>query len=435
MSDFRPNLPAAEVHRNLRNALHDLARAERNAVIWFCEVQSRKLYRELGYSSIHQYASEELGFSQSKTYQFLQLAGKLQDLPKLRRSVSDGSVTWTKARAVAAVATAGTEERWVEAASSQGRRQLERSVREYKARVAAARKAPGQIALAAARNGAAGCAGGHSESVSGRGRRAEDRGMPASAKSADIAFDMPARVAFDLSATEFARYEALIEKLRKLGVKGSKTELLLLALDELVEERTDSRREARSDGSKVRATGDTADDTGGTSAPVAAAGHEGGHYTRVHSHSPYQVVVTVCPSCGAGEIPSTGGARPLTSRTLSTILCDARVQAPGVRNTASVPPRIRREVMARDRHRCRMKGCERARFLEVHHIFPREANGPNDPANLVTLCSGCHNVTHGMQPDVLSCVLKPVRRPGLREPIGVIQGSVSPGALGIRSRT
>ena len=41
----------------------------------FAEIMERKLYRELGHSSIHMYARNALGFSQSKTYQFIRLAG------------------------------------------------------------------------------------------------------------------------------------------------------------------------------------------------------------------------------------------------------------------------------------------------------------------------------------------------------------------------
>jgi 5-methylcytosine-specific restriction endonuclease McrA len=55
---------------------------------------------------------------------------------------------------------------------------------------------------------------------------------------------------------------------------------------------------------------------------------------------------------------------------------------------------VRREVLVRDAHRCRMPGCGRSRFLEVHHVRPRAAGGSNRAENLVTLCSGCHGVLH-----------------------------------------
>ena len=57
------------------NAVMDAAR--HTAVLWFGEIMQRELYFELGHSSIQQYAAQGLGFSRSKTYQFIRLAGDL----------------------------------------------------------------------------------------------------------------------------------------------------------------------------------------------------------------------------------------------------------------------------------------------------------------------------------------------------------------------
>ena len=106
-------MSATEIHARLEAALCELQRAEKNAVLLFGEILRRKLYQDLGYSSIHAYAAESLGFTPSKTSQFVRLAGALEDLPRLRRSVASGELGWTKAREVAKVATPGSEERWI----------------------------------------------------------------------------------------------------------------------------------------------------------------------------------------------------------------------------------------------------------------------------------------------------------------------------------
>ena len=98
---FRPGLPAAAVETALRGALATLDRARECAVLWFGEVVRRELYRDLGYASAHQYASEALGFSRNRTNQFVRLASELERLPKLREAMADGSVGWTKAQQVA----------------------------------------------------------------------------------------------------------------------------------------------------------------------------------------------------------------------------------------------------------------------------------------------------------------------------------------------
>ncbi|MCK4304328.1 MAG: DUF222 domain-containing protein, partial [Candidatus Eisenbacteria sp.] len=93
----------------LRKSLTALQRAEQSVVLWFAEMVQRKLYRELGYSSIHQYAHGALGFSPNKTYRFLRLAADLERLPQLRASVANGEIGWTKAREVVKVASAANE--------------------------------------------------------------------------------------------------------------------------------------------------------------------------------------------------------------------------------------------------------------------------------------------------------------------------------------
>ena len=99
-------MSATEIHACLEAALRELQRAERNAVLLFGEILRRKLYRDLGYSSIQAYAAESLGFTPSKISQFVRLAGALEELPCLRRSVASGELGWTKAREVAKVVAA-----------------------------------------------------------------------------------------------------------------------------------------------------------------------------------------------------------------------------------------------------------------------------------------------------------------------------------------
>ncbi|MCB9512839.1 MAG: HNH endonuclease [Candidatus Latescibacteria bacterium] len=90
------------------------------------------------------------------------------------------------------------------------------------------------------------------------------------------------------------------------------------------------------------------------------------------------VIIRRCPDCGAqayvtsrGELPAPGGDLP---RTLT--------------------PALRRTILARDGHRCQGPGCTSTRFLEVHHRKPRANGGTNDPSNLITLCSACHQLHH-----------------------------------------
>ena len=62
MPDFRPGQSAGQAHQALKQSVEIMDRAQHCAVLWFAEIMKRRLYRELGYSSMYQYASEELGF-------------------------------------------------------------------------------------------------------------------------------------------------------------------------------------------------------------------------------------------------------------------------------------------------------------------------------------------------------------------------------------
>jgi 5-methylcytosine-specific restriction endonuclease McrA len=57
----------------------------------------------------------------------------------------------------------------------------------------------------------------------------------------------------------------------------------------------------------------------------------------------------------------------------------------------------RQRVFYRDRYKCLR--CDK-RFssirLNAHHLIPREDGGSHDEANLVTLCTPCHNFIEGL---------------------------------------
>ncbi len=324
MSEFVPNLPAAAVDAHLRAAVAKLRRAEQNAVLWFAELIRRRLYRDCGYSSIHAYAEAVLGFGQAKTYQFIRLAESLDGLPRLRASVEAGEMPWTKARSVAAVATPRSEVQWIALAKASSARQLESKIRESRRE---AQRLPGQGDLLA---------------------------PAAELPTAPAPIPVPApkvQVSFTLEPEQYARWLAIVERLRKQGHAEEKAELLLAAFAALAESEC----------------------------------------TRVQNEPPYQVVIYRCKDCGATRLPD---GRPLAPAVAAQATCDCRTQREGQPNRASIPPALRRQVLARDGHRCQAPGCRSTRFLEVHHREPRRRGGRNSTANLITLCAACHRLLH-----------------------------------------
>jgi hypothetical protein len=169
--------------------------------------------------------------------------------------------------------------------------------------------------------------------------------------------ELPVRFQMDLTPEQEARRAAMVERLHKLGnVPTDRAELMLEALASLVEAKEKGPRGALVSRPPVQ--------------------------IHVHEHN------------GRMTVQTEAGERELSRADAERIRCDAAICTPGGRNTTTIPPRVRRNVLARDKHRCRAPGCERTRFLEVHHLTPRIRGGNNQPENLITLCSACHRLWH-----------------------------------------
>ena len=341
---FQPGRSARCAHDQLVAAVADMEQARHNAVLWFAEIDRRQLYRELGYTSMQQYAAEALRFSRTRLHDFLRLARRLDELPAIRASVASGELGYTKAREIVKVASTKTERQWLAAATSLSRRDLERKVARVRKK-ARQRPPAGQGELLPA---------------------------PQEAKLAEAA---PVRVGLTLTAEQAARYEALWHQL----AATPNAEDLLEALAALVAERATPGRERGTD-----------DEPSASQESRCTESSPRGNAASAHRPPPVQIHVHRCPDCGAME---TAG-RPVDRIDRERLSCDAAVVAPGRRNTTTIPPRTRREVLARDRHRCQAPGCGHTRFLELHHLTPRSRGGGNDADNLVTLCAACHRLWH-----------------------------------------
>ena len=168
---------------------------------------------------------------------------------------------------------------------------------------------------------------------------------------------VPTQVAVKMSPTQLARYEALWVQLRKrTGASGDRAEALLEMMASYLQENS----------------------------------------TRVENSPapPVQIHVHQCPDCQKATVQTNRGELELGEVEVEKAQCDALVSRNGQRNKSSIPPKTRREVLARARHRCQRPGCKHTGYLEVHHRVPRSRGGTNDPANLICLCSACHQLVH-----------------------------------------
>jgi hypothetical protein len=114
---------------------------------------------------------------------------------------------------------------------------------------------------------------------------------------------------------------------------------------------------------------------------------------------PYQIAITRCADCARAWVDAAGQSIELSATELARASCDAELlgrvdgEAPP-RATKTIPPRIRRAVLRRDRGRCRVPGCKNARFVDVHHVVPRGRGGDHAPSRLAAMCSAHHQAAH-----------------------------------------
>jgi len=118
--------------RALDARLKGLARSARAAdaalASGLLEMKRLGHFRVLGYSRLQDYAEAELDLTRSKAKALVEIATRLESLPRVRAEFEAGELPWTKARQVGRVATPESEERWLARAHCLSNRGLEEEV-------------------------------------------------------------------------------------------------------------------------------------------------------------------------------------------------------------------------------------------------------------------------------------------------------------------
>ncbi len=110
----------------------------------------------------------------------------------------------------------------------------------------------------------------------------------------------------------------------------------------------------------------------------------------------YQVAISRCDDCARTFAEADGYSVQLDPAMVAAIECDHTdipMSLEG-RTSQTIPPAVRRAVVAAFHHRCAVPGCRNATWLDVHHIRPRARGGGHAPRNLVLLCSTHHRLLH-----------------------------------------
>lgn len=93
--------------------------------------------------------------------------------------------------------------------------------------------------------------------------------------------------------------------------------------------------------------------------------------------------------------PEVGACAPTRAHPCLPVVDGGRIKFKEVTEmTANIPTAIRKAVYRRDGWRCAL--CDSTTTIQIHHYIPRGQGGGNNPMNLITLCSACHSLAHGV---------------------------------------
>jgi hypothetical protein len=188
---------AKNAHQKLISLLERIHKYEHSALLVFSEIMHQKLYEEMGYSSMHNYATEALKMPRSTAFHYISLTKKLEALPETKKAVESGDLGWTKAKEITKVATPATEGQWIDRAKKSSRIDLIEITKQ---------------AITVAKN--------------------ESKQQPT---LIPIEINLPKAepkisTSLSFSIEQMERFSVLIEKMRKQGETGSREELLIKAL-------------------------------------------------------------------------------------------------------------------------------------------------------------------------------------------------------------
>jgi hypothetical protein len=354
--------PAAlALHNNFLAAVNALKRDLLRCVHFLRVIQERRIHRAFGYENIKAYAEATVGFSPAQTEAFLVLGRNLERYPETKRALAEGRLSWSKARLIVAKADPADERAWLETARGMAtgrlRQELAAAVRPRAGGPEPAPVAdPGRGEPSRAVQAVRPQRGGREAALAVTApREAPEVSAPAApAQGPQPATAPPALpaprnliVSYSLTPEQYARWE----RLAAAPGPESKAERLLAGLAAL-----------------------------GGGSPSGAPG--------------FLLTITECPRCRAVELATGRGRFPVERPLLLAARCDAVVQAEDGTRHATVPPRLRRRVLARDGYACQAPGCRHTQHLQVHHRLPRAQGGRTVLENLVTLCVRCHRELH-----------------------------------------
>jgi hypothetical protein len=87
------SLSNSELLNSVRSLRGDERKLDRQIVEYICEIETRRLYAEIGYPNIIEWLVKDLGYSESSAYRRMMAARAIRAVPEAAGKIEDGSLT------------------------------------------------------------------------------------------------------------------------------------------------------------------------------------------------------------------------------------------------------------------------------------------------------------------------------------------------------
>jgi hypothetical protein len=400
-----------EIDRRLRRVASAQAALDAEELRWLALAQEIELHRELGMASMLEYVERVLGHGPKAGHERLRVARDLRELPLTRAELEQGRLSFSAVRELSRKVTAKTEAEWLARVQGKCLREIEDLLSGHKKgdrpgdpidpdlqlRKITLELTPPTLAL-------------FREAC----RRLEDE-LGHHLTDDETMAAMCATVVGGESPREDMPDDRTVAGSPRDDRAMAESPRVAGAIAESPREDGATAESPREDGAMAESPREACQSVAAphsftapivalpiAAPPIAAPAAAPPSSTRAKPESrlaPYQIALTVCPSCERGWHDAGGRAIAVPDSTIAQAICDAQYlgltdASVAERAYQEVSPATARMVVRRDRGCCQVPGCRSARWLQIHHIVWREHGGSNDPRNLVCLCFAHHQAVH-----------------------------------------
>lgn len=326
------------LHQKALNMAKKFQQSEADMISLFQEIESKKIYLELGFSRLFTYGVEALKLSDAHVYNFISVARKSREVPQLKEAIQSGDLSVSKARKIVSVITPENQNEWLHKAISLPRVQLEKEV--------------------------------------------------AALNPEEVRENIRA-ISKDRFSMKLGISEELLQQLKKSQRILSQKLKTPVSLEETLEKLTQEFLEKHDPVQKaervLRKNQNKLTEAESTSVNINPS-----HSTLRPKNSESQQFPRLRES-------EQSAIRNLALRSKATSMGTVHRQTKSI--TRRIPNSIKHRIIVRDRGLCQYQSaagnkCQSSFWVDIHHVKPYAIGGKHEVSNLVTLCRNHHEYIH-----------------------------------------